>query len=128
MSQPLGRGDSQPLGTGDSQPLGTGDSQPLSSTTARMAAVRLKSANKYIFRALLSLASANLLIRIMGLFNQVVVTASFGQGASMDAYYVATLLPTTLASLLASGLEASVIPVYSRVLTKEGRKKSITAL
>lgn len=107
-----------------SQPLNTGNSQPLSTTTARMAAIRLKSANKYIFRALLSLASASLLIRIMGLFNQVVVTASFGQGASMDAYYVASLLPTTLASLLASGLEASVIPVYSRVLTKEGRKKA----
>jgi putative peptidoglycan lipid II flippase len=93
-------------------------------TTAHLAAVRLKSANKYIFRALLSLASANLLIRIFGLLNQVVITASFGQGATMDAYYVATLLPTTLAQLLASGLEASMIPVYSRVLVKEGRKKA----
>src|SRR6266700_1939105 len=105
-----------------SQPLGTGTSQPLGTTTARMAAIRLKTPNKYIFRALLSLASANLLIRAMGLFNQIVVTARFGQGAAMDAYFVAATLPTTLSQLLSSGLEASVIPVYTRVRTKEGRE------
>ena len=82
-------------------------------TTGHIAAVRLKSANKYIFRALLSLASANLLIRAAGLVNQVVVTYRFGQGASMDAYFVASAIPTLLAQLLATALEASVIPVYT---------------
>jgi murein biosynthesis integral membrane protein MurJ len=110
---------SQPL-----QPLDTGTSQPLTSTTAHMAAIRMKSANKYIFRALLSLASASLLVRVMGLLNLIVVTANFGQGSTMDAYYAAILLPTTLAQLLGSGLEASVIPVYTRVLAKEGHKQA----
>ncbi len=105
-----------------SQPLETGNSQPLGTTTGRMAAIRLKSANKYIFRALLSLASANLLIRVMGMLNQIVVTARFGQGAAMDAYFVASALPTLLAQLLASALESSVIPVYARVRTKDGRE------
>lgn len=105
-----------------SQSPGTGTSQPLGTTTGRMAAIRLKSANKYIFRALISLASANLLIRLMGMLNQVVVTARFGQGSAMDAYFVAATLPTTLAQLLASGLEASVIPVYTRVRTKQGKQ------
>src|SRR5947209_3342880 len=105
-----------------SQPLDTGTSQSLGTTTGRMAAIRLKSANKYIFRALLSLASANLLIRVMGMLNQIVVTARFGQGSAMDAYFVATTLPITLAQLLASGLEASVIPIYTRVRTKQGRQ------
>ncbi len=99
-----------------SQPLNT-DSQSLGSS-ARMAAIHLKSANKQIFRALLSLASANLLIRIMGLCNQVIVTARFGQGAAMDAYFVAAGLPILLAQLLASALEASVIPIYARVRSK----------
>ena len=110
-----------------SQPLSNGrtDSQPLLSTTsARLIAVRLKSANKNIFRALLSLASANLLIRVMGLLNQVVVTAKFGQDLHMDAYYLASLLPTTLAPMLASALEASVIPVYSRLRTKGSREQA----
>jgi murein biosynthesis integral membrane protein MurJ len=101
-----------------SQSSGTETTQPLGTTSARLVAVRLKSANKHIFRALLSLASVNLLIRIMGLFNQIVVTALFGQGAAMDAYYAAWTLPNTLAQLLASGLEASVIPVYSGVHAK----------
>lgn len=101
-----------------SQPLDSSISQPLGTTSARLVAVRLKTANKQIFRALLSLASANLLIRVAGMLNQVVVAARFGQGASMDAYFVAYGLPTLLAQLLASGLEASVIPVYARVRSK----------
>jgi murein biosynthesis integral membrane protein MurJ len=99
-----------------SQPLNT-DSQALGSN-ARMAAIHLRSANKQIFRALLSLASANLLIRIMGLCNQVIVTARFGQGTAMDAYFIAAGLPILLAQLLASSLESSVIPIYARVRSK----------
>ena len=111
-----------------SQPLDTGTSQPLLSTTsAHLAAVRLKSANKQIFRALLSLASANLLIRVMGMFNQVVVAARFGQGAQMDAYFVASGLPVLLAQLLASSLEASVIPIYAS-LSGKGKKEQASRL
>ncbi|MBV8821194.1 MAG: murein biosynthesis integral membrane protein MurJ [Ktedonobacteraceae bacterium] len=107
-----------------SQPFDTTITQPLGTTSARLVAVRLKSANKYIFRALLSLASANLLIRIAGLLNQVIVTARFGQGESMDAYFVASALPLLLAQLLASALEASVIPIYTRVRTQAGRQQA----
>ncbi|GAC1640438.1 MAG: hypothetical protein NVS4B12_01710 [Ktedonobacteraceae bacterium] len=110
-----------------SQPLGTGVSQPLSTTSAHLAAVRLKSANKQIFRALLSLASANLLIRIVGMLNQVVVAARFGQGAQMDAYFIASGLPVLLAQLLASALEASVIPVYASLRGK-GKKEQASRL
>jgi putative peptidoglycan lipid II flippase len=98
-----------------SESLDSGVDQRLSTTSARLVAVNLKSANKHIFRALLSLASANLFMRLMGMVNQVVVTARFGESASMDAYFAASILPTTLAQLLASALEASVIPVYSQV-------------
>ncbi len=110
-----------------SQPLGTGTSQPLSTTSAHLAAVRLKSANKQIFRALLSLASANLLIRVMGMLNQVVVAARFGQGAQMDAYFVASGLPVLLAQLLASSLEASVIPIYASLRGK-GKQEQASRL
>jgi putative peptidoglycan lipid II flippase len=107
-----------------SERLSTESSQPLSTTSARMAAVQLKSANKQIFRALLSLGSANLLIRLMGMVNQIIVTARFGQGAAMDAYFVASALPTLLAQLFAGGLEASVIPIYARVRTREGSEQA----
>src|SRR2546425_12483185 len=90
-------------------------SGPLSTTSARLIAVRLKSANKQIFRALLSLASAALLVRVFGMLNQIVVTGRFGAGAEMDAYFVAFSLPYLMGQLGSSAIEASVIPVYARV-------------
>src|SRR6266568_905919 len=87
-------------------------------TTGQMRVI-LKSANTKIFRALLSIASAALLIRVMGMFNQVVITARFGEGGAMDAYFVASALPIMLAQLLGSAIEASVIPVFARVRTRE---------
>jgi murein biosynthesis integral membrane protein MurJ len=93
-------------------------------TAARIAAVRLKSANKYIFRALLSLASANLLIRVAGMLNQIVVTYRYGQSSQMDAYFVASAVPTLLAQLLSTALEASVIPVYTQVRVTGGQKQA----
>ncbi|HZR40384.1 MAG TPA: lipid II flippase MurJ, partial [Ktedonobacteraceae bacterium] len=99
-------------------------SQPLGTTSARLVAVKLKSANKNIFRALMSLGSANLVQRIMGLVNTTIVTARFGQGGEMDAYYIASILPLTLADLLSSAMEGSVIPVYARVRTKGSREKA----
>src|ERR1700693_4181119 len=92
------------------------------SVSTQLAAIKLKSANKYIFRALLSIASAALLIRVMGMFNQVVVSARFGAGATMDAYFVASTLPILLAQLVGGSIESSVIPIYSRVRAK-GRKE-----
>ena len=109
-----------------SQSLGNdrNNSQRLSTTSAKLVAIKIRFANKHIFRALLSLASANLLIRVIGLLNQIVVSAKFGQDQHMDAYYVASLIPTTLAPMLASALEASVIPVYMRLRTQGGREQT----
>jgi murein biosynthesis integral membrane protein MurJ len=95
----------------------------LSTTSARLVAVRLKSANKQIFRALLSLSSAALLVRLFGMLNQIVVTARFGAGATMDAYFVAAALPLLIAQLAGSALESSVIPVYARVRA-EGKEQA----
>lgn len=100
---------------------------PLSTTSAYLRVVASKAANKQIFRALLSLASAALLIRIMGMFNQIVVTSHFGAGSSMDAYFISSALPILLAALLASAIEASVIPTYIGVRTR-GTKEQASRL
>jgi putative peptidoglycan lipid II flippase len=89
-------------------------SQYIRGTTGQMRVI-LTSANTKIFRALLSIASAALLIRMMGMFSQVVITSRFGEGAAMDAYFVASALPIMIAQLLSSAIEASVIPVFTRV-------------
>src|SRR5439155_22796507 len=98
--------------------------QPSGTSSARMVAVRLKSANKHIFRALLSLASADLLIRVIGLLNQIVVSARFGLGSAMDAYFVASLVPLLIAQVIGSVVEYAVIPVYIRVRSQQGTKQA----
>lgn len=77
-----------------------------------------KSVNQQIFRAVLCIASAALLIRVAGMLNQIVTSARFGAGAVMDAYFVASLLPLLMAQLIIGVLEASVIPIYARVQTQ----------
>lgn len=99
-------------------------SQPPGTTDAHPAAAHAQAVNNRIFQALLGLASANLLIRVIGMLNQVVVTAQFGQGSTMDAYYVAQALPVLLAQMLSSALESSVIPVYAQVRTKGGEEQA----
>lgn len=94
----------------------------LSTNSMHVAAIRLKSANQYIFRALLSLASAALLIRVMGIFNQAIVSSHFGAGMTMDAYFVAYTSPTLVAYLIIGALEAAVVPVYARIRS-QGKKE-----
>lgn len=90
-----------------------------------MEAIRLKSIHRSILQALFSLASAALLIRVVGLANQIVVTARFGAGPRMDAYFVASTLPLLLARLLSDALEASVVPIYVQVQA-QGDKERLT--
>jgi len=97
----------------------------ISDTGPRLKAVLSSRAmNRQIFRALLSLASAALLIRMTGLLNQVVVSSRFGAGPRMDAYFIASAVPILMASLLASAIESSVIPIYLRVRTQGTKEEA----
>src|SRR5260370_9214381 len=97
----------------------------LGATSPRMAAMPAKSVHKQIFRALLTLSSAALLTRVMGMLNQIVVTRRFGAGPTMDAYFVASTLPLLMATLLSTSIESSVIPVYTRVPAQVKEQASI---
>ena len=101
--------------------------QSFSGTTGQMAAIAVKSANTKIFRALMSIASAALLIRIMGIVNQVIVTDRFGEGAAMDAYIIASTLPLLIAQLINGTVQITVIPMYTRIRTR-GRKEEASRL
>lgn len=93
-------------------------------TTGRMVALGLKTANRHIWRALVSLASAALVLRVGGLLNQIVVSARFGANASMDAYFVAAAFPLLLVQLFGSAIEAAVIPVYSQLRMHANREET----
>src|SRR6266487_3705841 len=98
--------------------------RPLGPTGARIPSVPLKSANRQIVTALLSLASAALLVRVAGMVNQIVVSSRFGAGASMDAYFIASTLPILLAQIIEHPIQDAVIPVYTRVRTRETQERA----
>jgi putative peptidoglycan lipid II flippase len=80
-----------------------------------------------IFRALLSIGSAALVVRALGMVSQVATTSRFGAGAEMDAYLVASGLPVLVALAVAGMIESSVIPVYAQLRT-QGSKEQIAAV
>lgn len=94
------------------------------SVNLSITATRGKSVNKQIFRALLSIASAVMLIRVFGMLNQIVVTDRFGANAAMDAYFVAYAMPYLIAQLLINSIEYSVIPVYSQVRQRKSKEQT----
>jgi len=93
-------------------------------TDARLDAVRRPSANQLIFRALLSIGSAALVVRAMGMVSQVATTSRFGAGAEMDAYLVASGLPILVALALAGMIESSVIPVYAQLRAQRSKEQT----
>jgi murein biosynthesis integral membrane protein MurJ len=99
-------------------------SQPSGTPSVHIPKMRLKSVNRQIVTALLSLASAALLTRVAGMANQVVVTSRFGEGTSMDAYFIASTIPIMLAQIIEHPIQDGVIPVYTRVRTRETKERA----
>jgi murein biosynthesis integral membrane protein MurJ len=83
----------------------------------------VRSANRQIIHALMSIASATLLIRVFGMGMQIAITARFGLGASMDAYFIAVAVPVLVAGLVINPLESAVVPVYMRVRSGGNREE-----
>ena len=103
-------------------------SESLLTTSGHRAAIYAKAVGRrHILRALLSLASAALLLRCMGLLNQIVVTSRFGAGASMDAYFIASTLPTVFAQVIINTFQGSIIPTYARTYS-QGKNEQASAL
>lgn len=93
-------------------------------TIAPRVAVRLGSVHRQILRALIVLASATLLVRVVGMGMQVIVTSRFGEGPQMDAYFIAAGGPMLLAVVGTATIEQSVVPVYARVCAQGNREQA----
>ena len=64
--------------------------------------------------------------RVLGLVREILIAAFFGATRQLDAFYVAYTLATLSRQLLAEGaLSAAFIPVFSRLLTREGRPRAL---
>lgn len=75
-----------------------------------------RSLNIRILGAIASLATGTIAARALGVVNQPVISAHFGAGTAMDAYFATLALPVLLNNLLVGGLQGAVIPAYTRLM------------
>jgi len=87
---------------------------------ARWLRLSTGSVNRRVFGAALIVGTMTMAIKVISLFKESLVAASFGTGSAFDAFIVAMLLPTTLAAILAGSLNAALIPTYIEVRERDG--------
>lgn len=72
------------------------------------------------------MASATLAAKVLGLIRDSLIAAFFATGMQADAFMAASKLPTTLFDMVVGGvISATFIPVFSDVITKDGRDSAV---
>mgnify|MGYP001283955364 CR=1 FL=1 len=68
---------------------------------------------------------ATLSSRVLGLIRDGVLSRFFGAGVEMDAFNIATRIPTLLRELFAEGaMSAAFVPTFTRTLSADGRARA----
>jgi len=79
--------------------------------------------NAGVARASSIIALGNLAGRILGLVREIALTNLFGASRAVDAFEVATSVPTGFYDLLIGGhVNSAIIPVLTEITTREGQK------
>jgi putative peptidoglycan lipid II flippase len=79
--------------------------------------------NRRVASATLILAIGNIASRVLGLGREFVLSNLFGAGRAVDAFKVATNIPTSFYDLLIGGhVNGAIIPVLSEIATRDGRE------
>jgi putative peptidoglycan lipid II flippase len=80
-----------------------------------------------IARAAGVIALGNVISRVLGLVRETIKAHFFGAGGAVDAYTIATLVPTMMYDLLVGGaVDSSLVPVFSELA--EERREAMWAL
>lgn len=82
------------------------------------------SVNRKIFGATLLIGALTFGIKLVSVLKESVVAASYGTTRNFDAFIVATLLPTTIISIVSGSLNAALIPTYIQVREQEGHEQA----
>jgi putative peptidoglycan lipid II flippase len=83
------------------------------------------NAEQTVGSAAIVISMAYLLSRLLGLFRDRLLIATFGKGAILDSYNAAFRLPELLFTLLVSGAFAvSFIPIFTEYLQKDKREEA----
>jgi putative peptidoglycan lipid II flippase len=90
---------------------------------AEIAEAAQAETNAGVARASSIIALGSLAGRILGLVREIALTNLFGASRAVDAFEVATGVPTAFYDLLIGGhVNSAIIPVLSAVVTREGQK------
>ena len=85
------------------------------------------SGQNKILKTAVFMAGATFLAKILGLVRESLITAYFGVGNQVDAYFAASQLPTTLFDMVIGGvISASFIPVFNTIFEKEDKDKAFS--
>lgn len=65
-----------------------------------------------------------LFTKVFGIFRELALGNLYGPGAISDAYLIASNIPNVIYGFVASGLITTFIPIYSKVINKDGEKEA----
>jgi putative peptidoglycan lipid II flippase len=88
--------------------------------TSKVAQWLRESLNGRILAATLTIAGVGSVVKVASLGKEMMVSRYLGAGDSLDAFYVAFLLPTFLVGIIASSCNEAFIPTYIEVRENEG--------
>ena len=84
------------------------------------------SNGKKLLKTAVFMAAATLLAKALGLVRDSLIAAFFGTGMEADAFMAASKAPTTLFDVVIGGvISATFIPVFSNIMTKQGKKEAM---
>ena len=82
------------------------------------------SVNRRIFRAVVSVTAAGILVKIVATFKEVAVAGVYGRSDDLDAFLAAALIPGLLINLISESMNQALVPTLVRVREREGRERA----
>ncbi|HEX5322405.1 MAG TPA: lipid II flippase MurJ [Capsulimonadaceae bacterium] len=73
-----------------------------------------------VLPAMLTVASLTLLVKVVSAAKEIQVARSLGVGDSLDAFYIAFLIPGIIVNIVGTSLNTALIPTYIRIREQEG--------
>lgn len=80
------------------------------------------SVNRRIFRAMLTIGSLTIAVKIVAMAKESFVAAYYGTGTEYDAFIIALLIPLTLVGLISGSLSSAIIPTFIEVREHDGQE------
>src|SRR5438128_12271246 len=81
-----------------------------------------RSVNRRIFAAMLTVGGLSLAVKIVSTLKEIVIAQQFGVGDALDAFLIASLVPSVAINVIAGSFNAALILTYVQVREQEGQE------